>query len=303
LLLVLAFAFFAPSATAAGTSAFDDALDTSFGAPDLVKTTSTVGDDDVLAVETIFVPRPPAGWGGCSPLFTICLPPDMNITWFLDTDGNPGTGSLSEQGADARVVAVPSRGGAVTMESTRWNASRGRFEAGAVPAFTGGGDRVRWSLRLGDLGIGRPASLGLRVVSIYRSFSVSGLMFEYLDRAPDTGFSTLPVPGPPPPSKACTDAAAKANKLQGQIRSASRKLRSRSARVRRRARARVRALKRSRAKALDAIRRNCPKPVRTGTQTAPPAGCRIVTKLVFVLEGVGSNARYVLQPKPVVECG
>ena len=101
------------SAGAASNASFDDPIgDSTYYAADLGATTVAVGDDDTVNVDTRIVPRPPAYWGGCA--YTVgafpyqtCVPANMNVTWYLDFSANGG--SVADDGADAKVTAIPSR--------------------------------------------------------------------------------------------------------------------------------------------------------------------------------------------------
>lgn len=291
----------APSGAAAATSGSvaDPVGDVTQFAPDLAATTVTVGDDDTLTVDTRIVPTPPAGWGGCAYFVVgICVPSNMTVTWYLDFV--PGAGSLAEDGADAKVVAIPVRG-QTTWESTRWDAANGRFTAGAVPAATVDAGGVRWQLRLGDLGIPRPASVRMRIVSLYKSATGTGVLVDYSDVA---GPAAIPVAGPAAgaaPSAGCTTATRAVNKLQRRIRSTTRRARRGSDSAKRR----LPRLKAQRRRALRRLGSECGTPAKGPAPTAPtsaPPGCRLVTKPVLVLEGIGLNAKYVLRQRVVVEC-
>lgn len=300
LVVVAIFAWASPS-SAATSGVVNDAIgDVTYYAADLGTTTVTINDDGAIAVNTRIVPRPPAGWGGCAYYvgffpYQTCIPSNMNVTWYLDF--RPGAGSLSDGGADAKVLAVPSRG-TTTWESDRWDAANGRFVSGAVPAAAEDPGGVTWTLRLGDLDIRRPATIRLRIVSTYKSYTGTGVLLDYTDVA---GPGSIPVAGPPKvagPSRACSKAASLANTLARQIKATERSARRGS----RSARRRLRRLRAQRASVLKTIKKKCAKPARGPAPTSAPAGCRLVTKPVFVLEGFGSNAKYVLREQVVVDC-
>jgi hypothetical protein len=331
--LVLVPAALAPAGAraAAGGSVEDPIGDTPEYAPDLGTTTVQVGDDGTLAVRTAMVPRPPAFWGGCAYMVVgTCFPADMKITWYLDWD--PGTGSLAEGGADAKVLVVPSRGTSF-WESARWEATGGRFVAGARPAVIEEAEAVGWTLRLGDLGIPAPASLNLWIVSSYASYNGLGTLLEYTDKA---GPATIAIPGQTSvgtpvtgTGPTCEAALLGANSLQrqaGKLHRAIRKAVHRLRRTRRAARKtgarahrhmselrgrlahlrrRLAQVRRRLRSGLDAARGSCgttaPEP-GPPPSTAPP-GCTVVTRPVLQQEGTGISAPWVIKNEPVVECG
>jgi hypothetical protein len=174
----------------ASTAGFDDATgDMSQFAVDLGTTTVTVSDD-AISVETAIVPRPPAGWGGCAyQIAEACIPADMSITWYLDHV--PAGGSVADDGADAKVVVVPQRGRSL-WESWRWDG--GRFSSGLRPLGSEDPGSVRWSLRLSDLGLARPATLRIWAVSFFGSQPGLGAPIDYEDKAgPGTIFLGEPA--------------------------------------------------------------------------------------------------------------
>ena len=283
-------------AGAAASASFDDPIgDSTYYAPDLGATMINVGDDDSIALDTRIVPRPPAYWGGCAYTvgtfpFQTCVPADMNVTWYLDFSA--AGGSVADGGADAKVTAIP-RQGQTFWESSRWDAANGRFAAGAKPAAGEDAGGAHWTLRLTDLGIPRPATVRVRVVSLYKSYNGVGTLLNYSDEA---GPGSVQVAGGPVtsgPSRACTQATRKANRLQRRIRAAKR----RGAGAKR-----LRRLRAQRKRALRKMKRRCGAPVTAPPPAAAPPGCRLVTKTVLKQEGVGIYAKWVLKPEVVVEC-
>jgi hypothetical protein len=290
-------------AHAASSSSFDDPIgDTTYYAPDLGTTTVNVTDAGTVDVDTRIVPRPPAYWGGCAYYvglfpYQTCVPANMNVTWYFDYAS--ADGSVADGGADAKVVAVPSRG-QTFWESSRWDSANGRFSAGAKPSAAEDAGGVRWSLRLADLGVPRPASVRIRVVSLYKSYTGLGELRDYSDTA---GPGTISIAGEPgvsglATSRSCTRATAKVNRLQRRIRAAKRKAASGSAAARRRL-VRLRAQRR---RALKAMKRRCGRPVKGAPPASAPPGCRLVTKPVLKQEGIGIYAEWVIKPEVVVEC-
>lgn len=298
----------ATGAAAATSGSFDDPIgDVLEFAPDLGATAVTVADDETITVDTRIVPRPPAGWGGCAyyvgfPPYQTCVPADMTVTWYVDH--TPGSGSIADDGADAKVVVIPKQG-QTFWESSRWDTANGKFSAGAQPVGTEDPGGVRWTLRLADLGIPRPATLRIWAVSLYKSYNGVGALLNYEDRA---GPGTVAVEGPPPaggPTAAasgpCRRKTKTVNALQRRIRSLSK----RAKRGDRKARGKLPRLRRTRGRAVRAMKRRCGPPADAETQptpTAAPPGCHLVTKPVLQQEGTGIYAEWVVKPEVVVEC-
>lgn len=291
-----------PSTAAASSSAsFDDPIgDTTYYAPDLGATTVTVGDDDAITVDTRIVPRPPAYWGGCAyyvgfPPYQTCVPANMNVTWYLDFQSG---GSVADDGADTRVLAVPTRGPTI-WESSRWDTANGKFSAGAKLAAAEDAGGARWTLRLADLGIPKPATVRIWVVSLYKSYTGLGTLLEYSDTAGPGTVGVAGAPAAPAASSSCMQATRRVNRLQRKIRSAKR----RAATGSRSARRRLARLRSQRKRALRTTKRRCGSPVKGAPPTSAPPGCRLVTKPVLKQEGIGIYAEWVIKPEVVVECG
>ncbi|MGH2975063.1 MAG: hypothetical protein ACRDLL_09395 [Solirubrobacterales bacterium] len=282
-------------AAAAVSGTFDDPIGDSVEyAADLGASTLTIGDDDTIGVNTRIVPRPPAGWGGCAYVvgtfpFETCVPSNMNVTWYFDYA--PGSGDLANDGADAKVLVVPSRG-QTFWESDRWDSVSGRYASGAQPLGAEDPGGVTFTLRLADLGIPKPAALRVWAVSLYKSYNGLGVLLNYSDTA---GPSAVSIPAPPP-SPQCLQAIGKANHLQRAIR----KLRGKKGPA---ARKRRRKLRGKRVRATKAMPSLCQAPVSGGAapKSAPP-GCHLVTKPVLKQEGTGIYAPWVIVPEVVVEC-
>jgi hypothetical protein len=283
-------------AGAAVSTSFDDPVgDSTYYAADLGSTSVNVGDDDALTVDTRITPRPPAYWGGCA--YTVgffpyqtCVPADMNVTWYIDYSSQ--TGSVADAGADAKVTAIP-RSGQTFWESSRWDAASGKFAAGAKPAAGEDAGGAHWTLRLADLGIPRPATLRVRIVSLYKSYNGVGTLLNYSDEA---GPGSLQLAGPPAAAGAgasCTRATRRANRAQRRLRSARRRGASRK---------RIARLRAQRRRALRRMKRSCGAPVKGPAPSSAPPGCRLVTKTVLKQEGIGIYAKWVLKPEVVVEC-
>jgi len=291
----------ATGAGAATSGSFDDEIgDSEEFAPDLGLTTVAIGDDETISVATRFESRPPAFWGGCAYYVVgTCIPADMTVTWYLDH--TPGAGSLADGGADAKVVAIPRRG-ETTWEGSSWDAANGRFSAGAPPVADDDEDDASWTLRLADLGIPRPATLRIWVVSLYKSYTGLGVLLDYEDVA---GPGTILVEGAPTAvapatvSRACRRKARAVNRIQRRLRTLRRRARRGNPRARRKLR-RTRAVRR---RAVRAMKRRCGPPVeQEEPPAAAPPGCKLVTKPVLQQEGVGIHAEWVIKPEVVVEC-
>jgi hypothetical protein len=291
------------TAGAASSASFDDPVgDTIYFAPDLGTTTVTVGDDDTITLDTRIVPRPPAYWGGCA--YTVgvfpyqtCVPADMNVTWYLDFAS--GAGSVADGGADAKVTVIPRRG-QTFWESARWDTANGRFSAGAKPAGVEDSGGAGWKLNLADLGIPKPATARIWVVSLYKSYNGVGTLLSYSDVAGPgvVNIGGLPVAAGQAADPSCTRATGRVNKLQRRIRAAKR----RAAKGSRSARKRLARLRSQRKRALKSMKLRCGSPVKGTPPRSAPPGCRLVTKTVLKQEGIGIYAQWVLKPEVVVEC-
>ncbi len=180
LLLALVALCALPGAAAAGPNDFDDPIgDMPTYAADL-GTTTVLDGGDTLSVETAIVSRPPAGWGGCAySVGSACIPAEMSVTWYLDhaPGGNP-----TDDGADVKVVVVPDQGLSF-WTSERWSTAGDRYLPGPRPLGSEAPGALRWSARLSDLGIERPASVRVWAVSSFRSPPGIGTPLDLEDRA------------------------------------------------------------------------------------------------------------------------
>jgi hypothetical protein len=289
------------SAMAATTGSFDDPIgDTLEFAPDLGATTVTVSDDETIAVYTRIVPRPPAFWGGCAyyvgfPPYQTCVPADMTVTWYIDHTG--GSGSVADNGADAKVVVIPRRG-QTFWESSRWDAANGKFSAGAKPLGTEDENGAAWTLRLADLGIRRPATLHVWVVSLYKSYNGLGVLLNYSDTAGPGRVSVGGAGGPNAASSSCKRKASAVNRLQRRIRS----LQHQAAEGNSKAGGKLARLRATRGRAVRAMKKLCGPPIKGEAPASAPPGCHLVTKPVLKQEGIGIHAEWVVKPEVVVEC-
>ena len=283
-------------ASAASSASFDDPIgDSTNYAPDLGLTTVAVGDDDTFTLDTRIVPRPPAYWGGCAYMvgafpFQTCAPANMNVTWYVDFSSS--SGSVADDGADAKVTAIPSQI-QTFWESSRWDVANGKFAAGAKPAGGEDSGGAHWTLRLADLGISRPATVRIWVVSLYKSYNGVGTLLNSSDKAGPGSVQIAGGPAVTGPNPACAQATGKVNRLQRRIRAAKRRGASKR---------RIARLRAQRKRALRKMKRSCGAPVTGPAPTAAPPGCRLVTKTVLKQEGIGIYAKWVLKPEVVVEC-
>lgn len=119
---------------------------------------------------------------------------------YLDTDGNPATGSPTWDGADRVVMIVGRTGPDLPPAVGVWDGAEFSF-AGArelTPSTAAG-----FVAHLDELGVAAPATLGISTGAIW-----TGAYDTYADFAPEPGaspfafpvqFSTTPPPPPPPP--------------------------------------------------------------------------------------------------------
>jgi len=270
LIAVLALALPA-TAMAATSSSFDDPIGDAVGdAPDLGVTTVSVGEDDTIVVDTRIAPRP-----------------EMSVTWYFDY--SPSSGSAADGGADAKVVAAFSQGQAL-WESDRWDAASGKFSAAARPAGAEYGGGATWTLALAGLGIPRPATLRIWVIS------------ELHDSLDAAGPGTVVLSGPlgaggvAEQEQGCTTAIGRTNALQRRTRKAMRK-------QGRAAHRRVARLRAKRLRALMTTEQRCGAEVGSGSPPrSAPEGCRLVTKPVLRQNGTGTYAPWALKSEAVVDC-
>jgi hypothetical protein len=191
---MLAFATMADAtcyySTASSQSYADSPIDAEFGlAPEI---TSVRANTDVacgLSVEPVIA----NAYGGD-------LIDGEAVGVYLDTDGNPSTGSPLWHGADRVVITVGRTGTDLGPGVGTWNGTTFDFASGAILARVGAGG---WFANIDQLGIASPVNLGIKTGAIY-----SGIYDVYGDLAPERGaspfvfpvsFSTVAPPPPPPP--------------------------------------------------------------------------------------------------------
>ena len=314
LLALIALAL-APTAGASPVGVADPA-DTAYGAPDVLALAADSDATGTLTVATRFAPRPPAGWGMCVPFVPgspSCFPLDMRVDWFLDAV--PGAGSLADEGADARVSAVPTRGRSV-MELARFDVTRG-WVVGPVPGLSQAGGSptldLTWQAAFASLGIPAGSPVAIRVVSRYRTFTGLGSPLVYEDRAPDAGGLQVtlagvpPGSGPPPPDPACKQAATAVNRAQRDLSNARKRVRSKrlSVAARRKAKRSIPRLKRTVARRRARLKSVCPRPAPAsavpGAPAPAPTGsvCHYETRLTYV---IGLDGRTRLEERVVTVC-
>jgi hypothetical protein len=129
---------------------------------------------------------------------------------YLDTDGNPATGSPLWEGADRVVIIVGASGPDIGPGLGIWDGATFSF-AGTPPLPPAG--PAGFAATLDQLGMAAPSAVGIRTAAIW-----TGVYDTYADFAPEVfdpsfrfpvGFSTA-VPSPPPAPTTTTPARAPA---------------------------------------------------------------------------------------------
>ncbi|MBX5470440.1 MAG: hypothetical protein IRZ21_11150, partial [Thermoleophilaceae bacterium] len=98
---------------------------------------------------------------------------------YIDTDGNPSTGSPTFDGADRVVMIVGQLGSDVGPALGVWDGSQFSFDNAPLLTAVGAAGFVT---DIDQLGVPRPATLGIRAVSLYE-----GIYDVYMDAAPEPG--------------------------------------------------------------------------------------------------------------------
>lgn len=111
---------------------------------------------------------------------TVGLIPYETLATYIDTDGNPATGSPQWNGADKVVVVFGQRRAAPPAALGTWTGAAFSFAAGVTLPVVGAGGG--FAANLDQLGVSGPTTLGLRVAS-----SWTGLRDTYDDLAPKRG--------------------------------------------------------------------------------------------------------------------
>jgi hypothetical protein len=126
---------------------------------------------------------------------------------YVDTDGDPGTGSPTFGGADVAIGSIGVTGIDPPPVLGHWDpvANTFSFSGGASLPTAGTGG---FSATLDQLGVRTPLTTGVRVASLW-----VGIYDDYFDFAPSPGLAAIPFPiafsatPPPPPAPAPTPAA------------------------------------------------------------------------------------------------
>jgi PASTA domain len=173
------------SSTPASQSFADSSADGDLGlAPEIAQVDATLNGACVLTVNPLITNRP------------VDLLTDDIAGIYLDTDGNPATGSPTFNGADRVVI----QSGTLYPGVGTWDGSSFNFAGSPTLPVAG---VAGFSATLDQLGMPAPATIGLRVATLWQ-----GIYDDYLDFAPEplaasfpfsVGFSTSPPPPPPPP--------------------------------------------------------------------------------------------------------
>jgi hypothetical protein len=108
------------------------------------------------------------------------------LATYIDTDGNPATGSPQWGGADKVVVVFGQRGAGLPPALGTWTGAAFNFTAGATLPLVGPGG---FAANLDQLGVSGPTTLGVRVAS-----SWTGLRDTYDDLAPRRGGPSFAFP-------------------------------------------------------------------------------------------------------------
>jgi hypothetical protein len=178
------------ASTPADQSVVDNASDSELGlAPEIIFVDATLGS----ACDLVVLP----GLGDRSG--TAGLIRDETVATYIDTDGNPATGSPRWGGADKVVVVLGRLGSDLPPTLGSWTGATFSFAAAITLPVVGAGG---FGAKLDQLGVSGPTTLGLRVAS-----SWTGLRDTYDDLAPKRAgpsfafpvtFTTDGVPPAPP---------------------------------------------------------------------------------------------------------
>jgi hypothetical protein len=165
------------SSTPVDRSFVDNASDSQLGlGPEMAFVGVTLGSACDLTVLPTLVDRSS----------TVGLISDETVATYIDSDGNPATGSAQWGGADKIVLTIGRRGPDLRPALGTWTGEAFSFAAGVtLPAVGAGG----FTASLDQLGVAAPTTLGLRVASTW-----TGLRDTYDDLAPGRGLPPIAVP-------------------------------------------------------------------------------------------------------------
>jgi hypothetical protein len=180
------------SSTPAAESFADDPFDGELGlAPELATVDVSLGAACELIVAPTLADRSE----------TAGLIRDETVTTYIDTDGDPTTGSPEWGGADRAVLVAGQNGPDLPPALGTWTGAEFSYsEAPILPAVGAAG----FTTTLDQLGVPGSTTLGIRVAS-----SWSGLLDVYDDFAPEPGtpsfafavsIATAPAPSAPQPA-------------------------------------------------------------------------------------------------------
>ena len=117
---------------------------------------------------------------------TVGLIPYETLATYIDTDGNPATGSPQWNGADKVVVVFGERRAGQPAALGTWTGAAFSFAAGITLPVVGASG---FAANLDQLGVSGPTTLGLRVASNW-----TGLRDTYDDLAPKRGGPSFAFP-------------------------------------------------------------------------------------------------------------
>jgi hypothetical protein len=165
------------SSTPVDRSFVDNASDSQLGlGPEMAFVGLTLGSACDLTVLPTLVDRSS----------TVGLISDETVATYIDSDGNPATGSPQWGGADKIVLVIGRRGPDLRPALGTWTGAAFSFAAGVtLPAVGAGG----FTASLDQLGVAAPTTLGLRIASTW-----TGLRDTYDDLAPGRGLPPIAVP-------------------------------------------------------------------------------------------------------------
>jgi hypothetical protein len=154
------------SSTPGSQAIADSVLDGDSGlAPELAGVAVSVGSHCGVTVDPLIVNRP----------FDLIDGDGVGI--YIDTDGNPATGSPTFDGADKVIITAGMTGPDLPPGLGTWNGASFTFSPGAILPHVGEAGAVT---TVDQLGIAAPGNIGVRVVATWR-----GIFNIYGDFAPE----------------------------------------------------------------------------------------------------------------------
>lgn len=183
------------SSTSSSTSFADAAGDGEAGlAPEILGVAAATGSSCGVGIEAVI--------SGASEPGTLI--DGESVGTYIDTDGNPATGSSTWDGADRVVIVIGRSGSDLGPSLGAWNGSSFSFENSPVLAPSGAAGFIS---DFDQLGVPGPTTLGIETISLYE-----GAADNYSDFAPEVdqppfGFPVQFSTAPPPPPSADTPPA------------------------------------------------------------------------------------------------